>query len=102
MRPVSASSSTRMPSRSTDCNERTAEMNASLTDRTADDWRRAAAALTPETRLFLDGEYTEALDGATFDDESARDGSVLAKVAAGSTADVDRAVRSARRAFVDG
>lgn len=73
-----------------------------MNDRTADDWRRAAAALAPETRLFVDGSYADALDGATFVDEGARDGSVLAKVAAGSAVDVDRAVRSARLAFDDG
>lgn len=73
-----------------------------MSTRTADDWRRAAAALVPETRLFLDGDYSDARDGATFDDISARDGSVLAKVAAASHADVDHAVRSARVAFEDG
>ncbi len=67
-----------------------------------DDWRRAAAAVVPECRLFLDGDYVDALDGATFAAESARDGGVLAKVAAGSAPDVDRAVASARAAFDDG
>ena len=40
--------------------------------------------------------------GATFDDVSPRDGSVIAAVARGRREDVDRAVRAARRAFEDG
>ncbi|MGW5127364.1 aldehyde dehydrogenase [Streptomyces sp. NPDC004069] len=66
------------------------------------DWARRAAELRPETRLFIDGDYTDAQDGATLDTVSPRDGTRLAQVAAGSEADVDRAVRAARRAFEDG
>jgi acyl-CoA reductase-like NAD-dependent aldehyde dehydrogenase len=66
------------------------------------DWAARAAALRPETRLFLDGDYADATSGETFDDVGPRDGGVLAAVAAGDYADVDRAVRAARRAFDDG
>ncbi|MFI9604997.1 aldehyde dehydrogenase [Streptomyces sp. NPDC052043] len=66
------------------------------------DWARRAAELRPETRLFIDGDYTDAQDGATLDTVSPRDGTRLAQVAAGNKADVDRAVRAARRAFEDG
>lgn len=65
-------------------------------------WAARAAALRPEGRLFVDGAYVDAASGATFDDRTPRDGSVLAAVAAGDAADVDRAVGAARRAFEDG
>jgi acyl-CoA reductase-like NAD-dependent aldehyde dehydrogenase len=70
--------------------------------KTYDDWCRAAGDLAPANRLFLDGDYVDSLDGATFAAQSARDGSVLAKVASGSAGDVDRAVTSARHCFDDG
>jgi acyl-CoA reductase-like NAD-dependent aldehyde dehydrogenase len=54
------------------------------------------------TEAFIDGTFTPAADGATFDAVSPRDGSVIATVAAGSREDVDRAVRAARRSFEAG
>ncbi len=50
-------------------------------------------------QAFIDGRLTDAASGETFDNISPRDGSVIAKVAACDTEDVDRAVRAARRAF---
>ncbi|MCU1684485.1 MAG: Aldehyde Dehydrogenase [Amycolatopsis sp.] len=70
--------------------------------RTYQDWLAAAAALSPETRLFIDGRFTEAASGETFETTSPRDGSVLARVAAAGVDDVDRAVQAARAAFDDG
>ena len=75
---------------------------ASLLNRTHADWLADAAELAPATGLYLDGGYTDAASGATFDTFAPRDGSVLASVAAGDVEDVDRAVASARRAFEDG
>ncbi|KQY55720.1 betaine-aldehyde dehydrogenase [Aeromicrobium sp. Root495] len=49
------------------------------------------------TNLLIDGEWVEAAE--TFDDLNPADGSLLARVAAGSAADVDRAVRAARAAL---
>jgi acyl-CoA reductase-like NAD-dependent aldehyde dehydrogenase len=54
------------------------------------------------TEAFIDGRFVAAADGATFEDISPRDGSVLASVARCGSEDVDRAVRAARRAFDDG
>ena len=54
------------------------------------------------TELFIDGEFVPAAEGATFDDVSPRDGTVIASVAAGGAEDVDRAVRAARRSFEAG
>ncbi len=66
------------------------------------DWIAAAAALTPETRLFIDGEFREASDGSTFETFAPRDGRRIASVSAGGEADVDAAVRAAARAFESG
>lgn len=52
-----------------------------------------------QTRLFIGGEFVDALDGATMDVVNPFDGSVLAKVAEAKAADVDRAVAAAAKAF---
>jgi gamma-glutamyl-gamma-aminobutyraldehyde dehydrogenase len=54
------------------------------------------------TRAFINGEFTDALDGATFDSLSPATGQVVARVAACGDGDVDRAVRAARAAFNSG
>ena len=54
------------------------------------------------TELFIDGEFVPAAGGATFEDVSPRDGTVIASVGAGGPEDVDRAVRAARRSFEAG
>ncbi|MBS7701821.1 aldehyde dehydrogenase [Chelatococcus asaccharovorans] len=63
------------------------------------DWADAARAVRIETRAFIDGSYTEASDGATFDCINPATGAVLGRVASCSAADVDRAVAAARRSF---
>jgi aldehyde dehydrogenase (NAD+) len=52
-----------------------------------------------QTRLFIDGEFVDAVDGATLDVTDPHDGSLLAAVAEAKEADVDRAVAAAARAF---
>jgi aldehyde dehydrogenase (NAD+) len=52
-----------------------------------------------QTKLFIGGEFVDALDGATMDVVNPFDGSVLAKVAEAKAADVDRAVDAAAKAF---
>jgi acyl-CoA reductase-like NAD-dependent aldehyde dehydrogenase len=49
--------------------------------------------------LFIDGKFTEALDGATLEVLNPHDGSVVATVAEAGEADVDRAVDAATDAF---
>ena len=66
------------------------------------DWIATARALSPETRLFIDGEFRPARDGATFDSISPRDGRLFCSVSAAGEADVDDAVRAAARAFDSG
>jgi acyl-CoA reductase-like NAD-dependent aldehyde dehydrogenase len=51
------------------------------------------------TEAFIDGRYVAAADRRTFDCVTPRDGSVLAQVVRGDSADIDRAVAAARRAF---
>jgi aminomuconate-semialdehyde/2-hydroxymuconate-6-semialdehyde dehydrogenase len=53
-------------------------------------------------RHFIDGEFVDSLDGATFESISPIDNTVAAVVAEGSAADADRAVEAARRAFDEG
>jgi acyl-CoA reductase-like NAD-dependent aldehyde dehydrogenase len=60
-----------------------------------------AESLDIRTDAFIDGSYSPAASGETFDAVSPRDGRVIAKVASGDTEDVDRAVAAARRAFDD-
>ncbi len=66
------------------------------------DWAARATDMKPDTGLFIDGDFVTALSGATFEDTTPRDGSVIAHVSAGDAADVDLAVTAARRAFDDG
>jgi gamma-glutamyl-gamma-aminobutyraldehyde dehydrogenase/4-guanidinobutyraldehyde dehydrogenase/NAD-dependent aldehyde dehydrogenase len=73
-----------------------------LLSRSYDEWRAAADKTVPETRLFIDGAFTDATSGDVLPSVSPRDGTVLAEVQAASAEDVDRAVRSARAAFEDG
>jgi len=54
---------------------------------------------TRDYRLFIDGAFTDATDGSTFDDVSPIDGRTIATVARGGADDVDRAVIAARRAL---
>ena len=57
---------------------------------------------TIRTQAYIDGAFVGALDGATFDSFAPATGEVIAKVAACSDADVDRAVAAARAAFNKG
>ncbi|GAA0630976.1 aldehyde dehydrogenase [Kutzneria viridogrisea] len=69
---------------------------------TAADWTGVAAGLTHPIGLYLDGGFTDPVDGASLPVVSPRDGAVLAEVATAGERDVDRAVASARRAFDHG
>ncbi|HXF73924.1 MAG TPA: gamma-aminobutyraldehyde dehydrogenase [Actinomycetota bacterium] len=50
-------------------------------------------------RMFIGGEFVDAVEGATRDIVSPASGEVIARVPEGSAADVDRAVAAAKRAF---
>lgn len=63
------------------------------------DWHARAKAVKLPTRPFIDGRYVDGLSGETFACVYPGDGRMLAQVASCNEADVDAAVRSARKAF---
>jgi phenylacetaldehyde dehydrogenase len=58
--------------------------------------------LSRDKQLFIDGEFVDAVSGKTFPVFNPATGEILAKVAEGDAADVDLAVKAARRAFESG
>ncbi|MDM3885696.1 aldehyde dehydrogenase PuuC, partial [Pseudomonas sp. BCRC 81390] len=62
-------------------------------------WQTRAEQLKIEGRAFINGEYTEAASGETFECLSPVDGRFLAKVASCDLADANRAVENARATF---
>ena len=54
---------------------------------------------TQPLKMFIGGRWTEAISGKTFETLDPGEGKVLAKVAAGDSADVDAAVAAAQKAF---
>jgi 4-guanidinobutyraldehyde dehydrogenase / NAD-dependent aldehyde dehydrogenase len=65
-------------------------------------WQERARRLEFRTQAFIDGRYVDAASGATFDCVNPATGKLLARVAAGDTEDINRAVTSARAAFCKG
>jgi phenylacetaldehyde dehydrogenase len=53
-------------------------------------------------KLFIDGQWSDAASGKTFETPNPATGEALAQVAEGEAEDVSRAVRAARKAFDDG
>ncbi len=66
------------------------------------DYHAGARQLKFETRAFIDGKFVNALSGKTFETINPATGKPLAKVAECDAADVDVAVKAARRAFEKG
>ncbi|MDF3298228.1 aldehyde dehydrogenase family protein [Streptomyces tropicalis] len=60
---------------------------------------RAVVDIAPSYGLFIDGEFAEAAEGKVFKTVSPSTEEVLAEVAQAGEADVDRAVKAARKAF---
>jgi gamma-glutamyl-gamma-aminobutyraldehyde dehydrogenase len=63
-------------------------------------WQEKAKNLAIETRLFINGEYCAAADNTTFETIDPAAQQTLAQVARGKKADVERAVKAARRALI--
>jgi len=64
--------------------------------------KTAAVSSKPKTRLtklFIDNEWVDPVDGGEFETLNPATGEVIAKVAAAGPADVDKAVKAARRAL---
>jgi gamma-glutamyl-gamma-aminobutyraldehyde dehydrogenase/4-guanidinobutyraldehyde dehydrogenase/NAD-dependent aldehyde dehydrogenase len=66
------------------------------------DWHAAAAGLQLPRGMLIDGETVKSSKGAGFDVVSPRDGSVVTSLQVADTADLDRAVAAARKAFDSG
>ncbi|RMV49529.1 Aldehyde dehydrogenase protein [Pseudomonas syringae pv. helianthi] len=78
------------------------EEDMQMTTLTRADWEQRAQNLKVEGRAFIQGEYTAAASGETFDCVSPVDGRLLVKVASCDAADAQRALDSARSAFDSG
>ncbi len=65
-------------------------------------WEDRLSTLVPNGRLFIDGKAEDAASGETFTRIRPMDGKPGAVLARGNEADIDRAVKSARKAFESG
>lgn len=67
-------------------------------------WRQMASELkqTAETRLFIGGKFVDADEGGSFENICPVDGSVINQCAAGTAADINKAVAIARASFKSG
>ena len=73
-----------------------------MTTLTRADWEQRARDLKIEGRAYLNGEYTDAVSGETFECISPVDGRLLGKIASCDAADAQRAVENARATFNSG
>ncbi|UVC10445.1 aldehyde dehydrogenase [Rhizobium sp. TH2] len=73
-----------------------------MNDMTKTGWEAEATKIRFRDRAFIDGKYVPAASGKTFDSINPATGAVLAQIASCDAADIDLAVRAARRAFEDG
>src|SRR5271154_4881181 len=64
--------------------------------------RDVEAFVAAPQQLFINGQWTAAASGKTFETPNPATGDALASVAEGDAEDIDRAVRAARTAFDDG
>jgi gamma-glutamyl-gamma-aminobutyraldehyde dehydrogenase len=65
-------------------------------------WHAKAAKLSFKGRLFIDGDFREAISGAKFETINPANDSVIAAMSRGNAADIDLAVASGRKAFKSG
>jgi len=63
---------------------------------------RRGTSRTHQTRLLIDGQWRDSVSGKTFETVNPATEEVIAHVAEGDTADIDLAVKAARRAFDHG
>ena len=67
-------------------------------------WQNVASSVmsNSNTGLFIDGDYVNAIEGGKFESINPANGETVAAVAAGTQADVNRAVEGAKKAFKGG
>lgn len=70
--------------------------------RTRAEWQAIADSLTPRTQAFIDGRFVDAVEGQTTTSIAPATGQVLATLTECTAADVDLAVKAARRSFDSG
>ena len=63
---------------------------------------RPAKPVIRQTRHLINNQWVDAVEGGHFETLNPATGEVIAKVAAGTAADVDKAVKAARRALESG
>lgn len=75
-----------------------------LAEHTLEQWQSVAQRElnSAETRLFVDGDYRDAIDGGRFDTINPANRETLATMSAANQKDVDAAVAAARNAFRSG
>jgi acyl-CoA reductase-like NAD-dependent aldehyde dehydrogenase len=73
-----------------------------MTEKTRGYWQARAKEATIRTQAYIDGAYVDAVSGETFETINPATGEVIANIASCDTADVDRAVTAARKAFKSG
>jgi aldehyde dehydrogenase (NAD+) len=64
--------------------------------------KRPAAPKIQQTKLLIDNRWVDPAEGGEFETYNPATGEVIARVAAGTAADVDRAVKAARKALETG
>src|SRR4051812_3139230 len=64
--------------------------------------KRATAPAVRLTKLFINNDWVDPVEGGTFDTYNPATGEVIAKVAEAKAGDVDRAVKAARTALESG
>ena len=69
---------------------------------TTEEYKKVAAQLSLPTQAFINGEFVDAIDGATMQSINPATGEVLADVTACKAADVDLAVANAKAVFESG
>src|SRR5215470_16663780 len=63
---------------------------------------RVASFIEKPRQMLIDGDWVDSVSGKTFPSYDPSTGEVLATVAEGDTADIDLAVKAARKAFEAG
>ncbi len=61
--------------------------------------KRPAAPTVTQTKLLINNQWVDSVEGGSFETLNPATGEVIARVAAASAADVDKAVKAARRAL---
>ncbi len=65
-------------------------------------WTERAFSISPNSQIFIDGDFVPAASGKTFESIYPAENRVIAQISAGDSTDVNRAVESATRAFDSG